>query len=145
MTNLSSITPINITPINIAPTDTAPADLSKIADTPEPGGRTMRAESESENSSVLTFLCPDGRPLSVSNGGELGRGGECCEALHGMQTVSRRHARVSRSGGRWQIEDVGSTNGTWVNDRRLERGRPHPIEPGDRVNLSLSCELKVIA
>lgn len=42
------------------------------------------------------------------------------EALGGLMishdTVSRRHARLVRSGPSVTVEDLGSTNGTWVND-----------------------------
>lgn len=33
--------------------------------------------------------------------------------------VSRDHARFIHEGGGWAVEDMGSTNGTWVNDRRV--------------------------
>jgi diguanylate cyclase (GGDEF)-like protein len=35
------------------------------------------------------------------------------------ESVSRRHARLSRIGGGWQIADLQSTNGTYVNDEAL--------------------------
>jgi EmrB/QacA subfamily drug resistance transporter len=46
--------------------------------------------------------------------------------------LSRRHARVTRaSDGSLLIEDLGSTNGTYVNDEQV-RGR-HQLRPGDQV------------
>lgn len=33
--------------------------------------------------------------------------------------VSRRHARIERAGSQWSVTDLGSTNGTYVNGRRL--------------------------
>jgi hypothetical protein len=33
--------------------------------------------------------------------------------------VSRSHARVFHRGGRWRIRDLGSTNGTWLDGRRI--------------------------
>lgn len=48
--------------------------------------------------------------------------------------VSRRHARIVRENGRYQIEDLGSTNGTFVNrGRRLIPGNRQPISDGDEV------------
>ncbi|MEU8570875.1 DUF1707 and FHA domain-containing protein [Streptomyces pathocidini] len=34
-------------------------------------------------------------------------------------TVSRVHAQLSSEGGIWVLKDLGSTNGTWVNNRRV--------------------------
>ena len=45
--------------------------------------------------------------------------------------VSRRHARLNFQGGKYVIEDLGSTNGTFVNGQRLTG--PHVLKPGDVV------------
>jgi FHA domain/zinc-ribbon domain len=48
--------------------------------------------------------------------------------------VSRRHARISLSGGNYLIEDLGSTNGTFINrGRRLAPGDRHPLKDGDEI------------
>lgn len=48
--------------------------------------------------------------------------------------VSRRHARISLSDGQYLIEDLGSTNGTFVNrGRRLAPGNRYPIKDGDEI------------
>jgi hypothetical protein len=48
--------------------------------------------------------------------------------------VSRRHARIRRSSGMYSIEDLGSTNGTYVNrGRRLLPGNAQPLNDGDEV------------
>jgi len=47
-------------------------------------------------------------------------------------TVSRRHAEVTYSGGRYQVRDVGSLNGTYVNRRRVEDAW---LEGGDEVQI----------
>jgi predicted component of type VI protein secretion system len=46
--------------------------------------------------------------------------------------VSRRHARLSFQGGKYVLEDLGSTNGTFVNGQRL--GGPVVLKPGDVVS-----------
>ena len=43
--------------------------------------------------------------------------------------ASGRHARLFPQGSRWFLEDLNSTNGTFVNGERLTRATP--IEPGD--------------
>ena len=48
--------------------------------------------------------------------------------------VSRRHARIVRNNGSYYIEDLGSTNGTYVNrGRRLLPGNPQLLNDGDEV------------
>jgi hypothetical protein len=47
-------------------------------------------------------------------------------------TVSRRHAEIVRSPGGYEIVDVGSLNGTYVNRRRIERAA---LRPGDEVQI----------
>ena len=48
------------------------------------------------------------------------------------QTVSREHAAFVRRGDTWWVLDLGSTNGTRVNDVRAAE---QPLSPGDRVEL----------
>ena len=138
MTNLSSVSPVPRREHEEAIASVSqPAEMSEA-----PAGDVTRVEFAKRP--VLTFLRVDGRGVPAADGTELGRSGDCAELFSDVKTVSRRHARVTQSDGVWMIEDIGSTNGTWVNDRRLERGRPYPITSGDTVKLSLSCELRVL-
>jgi FHA domain len=47
--------------------------------------------------------------------------------------ASARHARVFEQGNIVVIEDLGSTNGTYLNEELLES--PRPLHPGDRVRI----------
>jgi pSer/pThr/pTyr-binding forkhead associated (FHA) protein len=48
--------------------------------------------------------------------------------------VSRRHARISLRDGQYRIEDLGSTNGTFINrGHRLAPGDRQPLKDGDEI------------
>jgi ABC-type multidrug transport system ATPase subunit/pSer/pThr/pTyr-binding forkhead associated (FHA) protein len=52
-------------------------------------------------------------------------------------TISRHHARIRRVGGgeAYVIEDLGSSNGTVVNDALIEPGELHPLQPGSTLRI----------
>jgi diguanylate cyclase (GGDEF)-like protein len=52
-----------------------------------------------------------------------------------QESISRHHARITFDGGRHMIEDLGSTNGTFVNDINVKR---QPLKDGDQVKLGRS-------
>lgn len=49
--------------------------------------------------------------------------------------VSRQHARIISDAGGYFIEDLGSANGSFLNDRRLPGGVPTRLRNGDRVRI----------
>lgn len=53
------------------------------------------------------------------------------EVVVGDAEVSRQHARLTRTPGGYVLEDLGSTNGTFVNGERLMA--PRVLNPGDLV------------
>jgi hypothetical protein len=72
-----------------------------------------------------------GMAYDVSEGAVLGRGD--VEIQLEDPFASSRHAQLIRQGAMLVIEDLGSTNGTYLNDALL-RG-PRPLHPGDRVRI----------
>jgi pSer/pThr/pTyr-binding forkhead associated (FHA) protein len=63
----------------------------------------------------------------------IGRGAPNDVALEGDEYASARHARIEpRADGVW-VQDLGSTNGTFVNGARIEQ--PRRLEPGDVVHV----------
>ena len=58
---------------------------------------------------------------------------ELCEVHLEDATVSRRHASLRWRDGVWMLLDLGSTNGTWVNGRRVTSQTP--VRRGDLVQL----------
>jgi len=61
----------------------------------------------------------------------LGRSRDC-DVIVQDASVSGRHTRLSWSGDRLLVEDLGSANGTWVRGERVERS---VVRPGDDVRL----------
>lgn len=47
--------------------------------------------------------------------------------------ISQVHARISDRNGSWVVEDMGSTNGTYLNQRKVTV--PTEISPGDRIRV----------
>jgi FHA domain/Transcriptional regulatory protein, C terminal len=52
--------------------------------------------------------------------------------------ISRHHARIVASGGRFTLEDLGSKNGTFLGERRLLE-EPVTIQDGDEFRLGRTC------
>jgi len=72
-----------------------------------------------------------GMAYDVADGATLGRG--AVEIQLEDPFASSRHAQLTRQGAILVIEDLGSTNGTYLNDELL-RG-PRPLHAGDRVRI----------
>ncbi len=53
-----------------------------------------------------------------------------CEVVLAHPAVSRRHAKISREGDTFFVEDLQSANGTFINNRKVEKS---PLKPGDVV------------
>lgn len=62
----------------------------------------------------------------------MGRAQECTVVLED-DYASGKHARLFPQGSRWFLEDLGSTNGTWLGDEQLTRAST--VEPGDRIRI----------
>lgn len=51
------------------------------------------------------------------------------------EVVSRAHADIRVEGDAYYIEDIGSSNGTYINHTALSKGNRHRLRPGDRIAL----------
>jgi pSer/pThr/pTyr-binding forkhead associated (FHA) protein len=67
-----------------------------------------------------------------SQGTLIGRSPECALVLDD-DYASGRHARIFEQEGRWLVEDLGSTNGTFVDNRRITA--PTPLELGTTLRI----------
>ena len=73
-----------------------------------------------------------GQAVELKDAAILGRA-ERADVVLADPAVSSEHARVSRVGRAWVISDLGSTNGTRLNDRRVDGDVP--LAQGDVVAL----------
>jgi hypothetical protein len=73
-----------------------------------------------------------GMEYDLGDGAVLGRGDQAEIRLEDP-FASSRHARIARQGGVMVLEDLGSTNGTYLNEEVL--AGPAPLHPGDRVRI----------
>jgi hypothetical protein len=77
-----------------------------------------------------------GAAYDLSEGALLGRGDQADIVLEDS-FASSNHARLVPHGDVIVLEDLGSTNGTYLNDEPL-RG-PQPLHPGDRIRIGDSA------
>ncbi|HEY2433432.1 MAG TPA: FHA domain-containing protein [Vicinamibacterales bacterium] len=72
-----------------------------------------------ERAGRLVVRLPDGRSLRLSAAFHIGRDASC-EVVVTDNQVSRRHAVVSPEGGHWVVRDLQSSNGLFVDNKRVE-------------------------
>ncbi len=85
----------------------------------------------------IITLSPEAGRIHRLDGPEclLGRRLDCHIHIND-QRVSRRHARIRREGDAWQLEDLGSCNGTFINGRRIQGAAR--LRHGDEVEIGAS-------
>jgi pSer/pThr/pTyr-binding forkhead associated (FHA) protein len=102
------------------------------------------SEAKSEPRYALRFISGkyQGGEYPLAEGQEIviGRSSELDMVLV-EEMVSRKHARIALSDGTISIEDLGSTNGTFVNGEKVQQGT---LREGDRVLIGTNI-LKVVA
>ena len=92
----------------------------------------------------LALTLSGGQRIRVEDGDVVGRysvGGDILD--EDFKTVSKTHARFIYDGGKWHIEDLGTTNGTYINNARIPANKRMEILPGQKLSLSRSCKMVV--
>jgi pSer/pThr/pTyr-binding forkhead associated (FHA) protein len=112
------------------------------------------AEAGEETDIKLVLATPEGSELEIPAKDEVvvGREDPISEIfpdvdlteLGGMEKgVSRKHAVIHHEGADYTVEDMGSTNGTFVNKKKIQPHAPQAIKPGDEVRFGkLSLAVK---
>jgi hypothetical protein len=100
----------------------APPPAASVDDDSEAGSRLV----------VLTPPAVAGQVFELQAETTIGRASDCAVVIDDAR-VSKVHARIFERDGRWMVEDLGSTNGTLVNDHLLDH--PENVGPGDRIQV----------
>jgi NADPH-dependent 2,4-dienoyl-CoA reductase/sulfur reductase-like enzyme/pSer/pThr/pTyr-binding forkhead associated (FHA) protein len=87
-----------------------------IPDTPNPEKADLSRETPLSQTKVISIGRQAGAYFLIDKG-----------------SVSRRHAEISYANGQYVLRDLGSANGTFVNDQRLESGSAHLLKHNDRI------------
>lgn len=106
----------------------SPASGSPRSDTP-------RAAKARPPRSVVVLNEKGGKAESHQLDGDqlqIGRADACQVKLSDTYS-SQFHARIYRRDGGWYVEDLGSTNGTYLNQRRITS--PAELRAGDRLRI----------
>ncbi|MCU1392858.1 MAG: hypothetical protein JWM34_1286 [Ilumatobacteraceae bacterium] len=114
------------------PGSAAPAVNAPIINAP--AGQQVRAKRGGiARLIVLEPKASKGTAISVANEITFGRASGCTVSVPDDTFVSQIHARVFNDNGNIIIEDIGSTNGTYVNGTRLTV--PTALHKGDRIQI----------
>lgn len=95
----------------------------EITETPSPGDRVKRTI---------------GRSTCV-----LGRSSKCDIRLAGDSQLSRQHAQITLENGRISLTDLGSNNGTFVDDEKIAPHTSVPLSDGQVIRLGRQTKLRV--
>jgi hypothetical protein len=95
-----------------------------------------RVSVSSDRSCLVVIYGPElGKRAALGQGSfEIGRSSRCDLPID-QESISRNHARISWDGQRHVIEDLGSTNGTFVNETVVKRT---PLKDGDQIKVGRS-------
>jgi pSer/pThr/pTyr-binding forkhead associated (FHA) protein len=90
------------------------------------------------------LFCPPLPPLRLDRSRPVCIGRQpTCELPLRRDDVSRRHAELRFEGGSWTLQDLNSTNGTYLNGERIDAVRR--LAPGDRIEIGANaitfCEI----
>ena len=85
---------------------------------------------------TVTHGTQAGAQVPLGEGILIGRSSDC-QLLLNDDYVSTRHARITRTATGYQVEDLASTNGTYVNNQRITAPTPFGLEDTLRIGRTL--------
>ena len=96
--------------------------------------RSQHARAVKAHLSVVSSpTLPAGRRLTIVEATTVGRSPDCALHLDDDDYVSSRHALLTPADNGVWVEDLGSTNGTFVNGAQVTTARQ--LQPGDQIQI----------
>jgi pSer/pThr/pTyr-binding forkhead associated (FHA) protein len=121
----------------VAPT--APADASQVPDPPQQDLTPVDTAPPAPYAGPHLLLNSTGSIFKLGSAAVIGREDPALqidfEGYPDGQYISHRHAQIVKMDEKYYIEDLGSSNHTWVNDLKLAQGQSEPLEEGDTIKL----------
>lgn len=106
---------------------------------------TLEEEEKVDNQGVLFYIPNETKPIVITNENIIRIGRSVSEdnsvkldltPFYGAELgVSRYHAEIVFQDATYFIKDMGSTNGTWVNNEKIAPYRQTVIQDGDQIRL----------
>jgi pSer/pThr/pTyr-binding forkhead associated (FHA) protein len=129
-------------------TDSAATRTTEVQQSPETLGKLLINELMAPANGIAIYVESTPKPIFSSTDEEfvIGRKVDGKEASAGLLDLSglggyhlglsRRHAMIRRTKSGYDVIDLSSSNGTWLNDERLIPNLPYPLTSGSELRLA---------
>jgi ribosomal protein L40E len=140
MEEASNLPPTAIAVPLVSPSVTPVASPSPQGESPIPGATPTKIQQQSARlihvgSNATLDLPQNVSVIHIGKPNDLVPPDIEVSGFPHSEVVSRLHADIRLEGDAYFIEDVGSSNGTYINNIPLPKGNRHRLRPGDRVSL----------
>lgn len=83
-------------------------------------------------------------PLKQDGVLRIGRQAGLADMLIDEGSISRQHAEIRSASGQYLLQDMGSINGTFINEQRLSSSRPYTLQPNAVLRFGSFVRLKFL-
>lgn len=118
------------------------ANISAVR--PGPSADAEPKKPDEQVRPVGLFLLFQEKEIAVLNGDIYGRESKGKEILTSFPGVSRKHAEFISQDGKWFVIDKKSSNGTFLNNKRIPSFEPVELKSGDCLGFSRKVEFKIL-
>lgn len=85
----------------------------------------------------LVYMKDEVRLPFTESGTVIGRSSSQSDfVIHGNGSITKAHCKIYLEDGKAMIQDLNSSNGTYINGKRMPKGSSHVLHPDDEVVLS---------